>query len=189
MSAPAKTPARKTAAKKTSASRSRVRSQDTDATRDAVDRAAEQARDDQTRASLQAEQNDSPKIATVNQVEEFASGLSDNFLECRDGGHKYKYTDYKPVGRSGAFSRRKFCPNCKFDIDQDFDRNGMLVSQKPRYPEGYLAPKGSGRVDRYGKGRMRVESFQRALAKSNEGNATATPAKKAPAKKTTTRKK
>ena len=192
MSAPTKasprTTAKKAAAKKSAAkaspakaaakppakaaSSARVRGRDTDSTRDAITRAAEAARErpGQRLLTQQAEEHPAPKVAAVDVVEEFAAGLSDKFLQCRVTVHQWQITDYRDL-RGGGWSWRRYCPNCKLDQEQTFDKVGMLVEQSsPRYPKGYLAT-GMGRVDRFGKGRFRVEMKHRAKAMARKAKA------------------
>jgi hypothetical protein len=132
---------------------------DSDAAHDAIMQAAEDAKNDSSRASIET----GPRVANMRDVEKMAGNLSDNFLHCRDFGHNWKMADVRREGR--GFTRRMYCPSCKLDKFQTLDSRGVVVDQKMRYPEGYLI-QGMGRVNGDGKAVLRLASVVRAVEKT-----------------------
>lgn len=160
MSTPTKRTAKKAAPAKRAASSVRVRGRDTDSTRDAIERAAELASEQRDEGQTGA---DGVRIMDVDTAANFAAGLPDKYLDCRLGRHQDRYTDIDDHGRNKGWTWRRYCPRCKFERTEHFDRDGMLINiSNVHYPEGYLAVN-MGRVDSYGRGRMRVEKVKRVL--------------------------
>lgn len=182
MAAPTKTAARKTAsstrtrsaAKKEDATpiRSSRSTRSTRSTRagrvrgnsdanDAVLRAADQAKEDGKRTNITSEQAPAaPKTATKDEVKEWAEGISDQFLRCRDFGHQWRMTAPKRVGNTRE--RTMYCPSCKYNKHQVLDSAGTVIKETPDYPEGYLR-KGLGPIVGDVKGLVRIIDIDRAI--------------------------
>lgn len=160
----AKPPAKKTAAKRPVSS-ARVRGRGGDAVRDMVEAAAELASG--TPNVGQTAALGAAKIMDVNDAAQFAANLPDKFLDCRLGKHLDRFADFDNHGSkslSKGWSWRRYCPRCKFEVTEHFDSKGMKINHDtPHYAEGYLAPKGGGRVDSFGRGQMRIEKVKRAF--------------------------
>jgi hypothetical protein len=156
MAAAAKSITRKAPARKAVTTTARVRG-NSDA-RDAVMRAAEQA---QQNGHVHSEEQ--PKVANIHDVELLAEDLSDNFLRCRDFGHQWKMANAKKVGRT--WERTMYCPSCKYNKHQVLDSHGVIITEKPDYPDGYLI-KGMGRINGDGKAVLRLASTIRVAQKT-----------------------
>lgn len=114
--------------------------------------------DDQERLSTLS-QPDGPRYADVADVGDFAEGLPDKFLHCRELGHLWrphaggKYAE-------GGYSRVLRCNRCKTKREQEIDSRGMILSNKYVYPEGYQV-EGLGRIVGEGRGVLRLQSLVR----------------------------
>ena len=100
------------------------------------------------------------KLAELDEVTEFASGLPERFLHCREMNHNWKpFT----VGRhkDGGYERVLRCVRCKTEKTQHLDQYGMILgSAKYDHPDGYLH-EGFGRIVGEGRGLLRLESIKR----------------------------
>lgn len=142
---------------------SRIRGRGNEAVRDAVEQAAELAKDGRHLRAIQTPE--APVQMSAKEAKQYASNLSPEFLECRLIGHDRKLTNVKIDRRSGVRSWTRYCPRCKYSVDQEFNRHGELISNKPDYPEGYLNT-GRGRVTSSHKNVFRVVEFDRLVAEA-----------------------
>lgn len=93
-------------------------------------------------------------------VAEFAQGLDEGALACRDVGHAWR--SRKVIRRRWGFERVMVCRDCHAERREDLDRMARRVkAYAVQYPDGYLLPKGSGRLDADGKAAMRLELLTR----------------------------
>jgi hypothetical protein len=98
--------------------------------------------------------------ADPGQVATFAQTLTEGALACRDVGHGWKSGRVKRVGR--GYHRIMICRDCGAERPEDLDGSARRVKvYAVQYPDGYLLPKGSGRVDSEGKAAMRLELLRR----------------------------
>lgn len=80
------------------------------------------------------------------------SGLT--HIACRDLGHAW---DPRQARRTDTgFERTMVCLRCEAERKQKLDHRGWPAGATYGYPEGYLAPKGSGRMTREDRGAMRL---------------------------------
>lgn len=89
------------------------------------------------------------------------SGLSDDFLICRDRHHVWDDYDVKEHTRDKVLHIIQKCSVCAAERTQILSRrkdtNGFIIkSWMSHYPEGYLLPKGSGRMDQRDRGDIRM---------------------------------
>ncbi|MFD4858492.1 hypothetical protein [Streptomyces atratus] len=93
---------------------------------------------------------DQPLIADVDDVRAFAATLPAKFLRCRDLGHNMGPHDAYPL-EGGGYERILKCRSCKakrlYLLDEDFS----IINTSYDYPDGYLAERGTGRIDRDGR--------------------------------------
>ena len=112
-----------------------------------------------------------PKLQVVNEndysnldeVAEFAEGLKESYLFCRELGHNwrpYSAGRYK----DGGFERVLRCVRCKTRRVQEINSRGVVLVNKYIHPEGYLH-KGLGRIYGEGRGILRLESIKRVVEK------------------------
>lgn len=84
-----------------------------------------------------------------------------NFAECRDLGHAWKPLDAKRY--LGLFVETLRCTRCEARKDRAFSpKTGELkqVNEHRVYPEGYLKPKGSGRLTAAERAKIRLERLR-----------------------------
>lgn len=100
-----------------------------------------------------------PHYADTGEVEEFAAGLKETFLYCRELGHNWKpYT--AASGEGGGFVRTLRCVRCRTRRVQELNSRGAIISNHYEYAEGYQA-KGLGRIVGEGRDMLRLESLTR----------------------------
>lgn len=102
---------------------------------------------------------DERHYADLGSVQEFAEGLKESFLHCRELGH-----NWKPWGAGrhpdGGWERSLRCTRCKTERHQTITPTGMVMSNKYVHPEGYLS-EGLGRIVGEGRGLLRIEAIKR----------------------------
>lgn len=120
-------------------------------------RAAEEAREDGKRTSVQAPE--SIKMVERGDLKKLVDDMPDEYVRCRAFGHGRALANFE--NKRGVRSFTLYCPTCKFARHIVMDRSGDIVEDKPDWPEGYLLPKGSGRIGSQTKGVVRVASVDR----------------------------
>lgn len=116
-------------------------------------------------AALLTPPPDTDGYALPEDVQEFAEGLPEKFLYCREMGHNWRpYT----AGRfkDGGFERVLRCSRCRTRRVQEISNKGVIVKNQYVHPEGYLS-KGMGRIVGEGRGVLRLESIKRIVAKGD----------------------
>lgn len=94
-------------------------------------------------------------------VEEYAQGLSDSFLHCRELGHVWRPRSVIRIP-DGGFTRTLVCAQCTTTRIQDLNAWGVAVRNRYRHAEGYLM-RGLGRMDSTSLGVLRREAITRYL--------------------------
>lgn len=97
--------------------------------------------------------------AEVEDVVEFAEGLPDTFLECRELGHLWR-PYHATFNEYGGYDRVLRCSRCYTKRVQVITRRGVVVKNSYLHPEGYLHV-GMGRITGDARGAMRLVSLQR----------------------------
>jgi hypothetical protein len=99
-------------------------------------------------------------------IEQFAAGLRDAFIACRELGHVWRphTVAYDQVSKS--YDRVLRCTRCRTERVQVLNRHGHVVANRYRYVEGYQAK----HVERgvYTRDVFRVEAVERFLRKASE---------------------
>lgn len=83
-----------------------------------------------------------------------------DFLVCRDLQHAWTPQTAKPDGK--GYLRRMRCMRCGSWKEQTLDRYGYITGSKITYAEGYLMPKGGGRLSKNDRALLRLEMWERA---------------------------
>lgn len=99
--------------------------------------------------------------AHLSDVRDFAAGLPEKYLHCRELGHLWRpFT----AGRhpDGGFTRTLRCTRCKTRREQELSSTGMVLTNQYKHPDGYLT-EGMGRIVGEGRGLLRLESIMRVL--------------------------
>lgn len=100
----------------------------------------------------------------VREIAEFAQGLPEKFLYCREMGHNWRpYT----AGRfkDGGYERTLRCSRCRTQRVQEISARGVVLRNNYVHPDGYLSPAGMGRIVGEGRGALRLESIKRIVSK------------------------
>jgi hypothetical protein len=95
-------------------------------------------------------------------VADIAKRYPDEFLACRDFGHRLVPTDAAFL-QSGDIERILKCERCDVKRRQILDKNGYIKSGNYDYAEGYLMPHGTGRLDLHDRAVMRKTNVTRFL--------------------------
>lgn len=104
--------------------------------------------------------------ADPDDVAEFAEGLPERFLYCREMGHNWRPLS---AGRfkDGGYERILRCARCRTERHQELTAWGIVMKSKYIFPDGYIS-KGLGRIVGDGRGILRLESIKRITAKTKE---------------------
>lgn len=98
-------------------------------------------------------------MPTRRQVQQFAQGLSQEFLECRQYGHAWK--PYTVDSGGGLYEVTIRCSRCTSEGVDTVNRRGQRIRpRRPRYAQGYLAS-GMGRMTGEAASVIRMEMIQR----------------------------
>lgn len=98
----------------------------------------------------------------------WAAALTDAALLCRDVGHYWRPFTASWERESRSYHRVLRCGRCRTERHQLLDSRGHPVSGHYVYPEGYLAPAGTGRLVGDERDTLRLESVVRAMGSGDE---------------------
>lgn len=105
---------------------------------------------------------DHTTYASADDVKDFAEGLKEAYLLCRELGHNWRPLSASANGTGGGYHRVLRCPRCRTRREEELDSHGMKDGVKYVHPEGYLM-EGLGRIVGEGRGLLRLESLRRTL--------------------------
>jgi hypothetical protein len=100
--------------------------------------------------------------ADSDEVRDFAAGLSDQFLLCRELGHQWRPFFARWDAEENAFQRTLKCSRCKTQRHQWLSYSGSVLGNYYEYAEGYTH-KGLGRIVGEGRDHLRLESVTRLI--------------------------
>lgn len=99
-----------------------------------------------------------PEYATPSSVEQFASTMPAEFVNCRGmTGHNWKPHDAKYIPKQKVHEAILRCVNCATRRIMVLDAVGRVLSNSYAYPDGYQA-KGLGRIAGDGRAVLRLAS-------------------------------
>lgn len=98
----------------------------------------------------------------VPAVGEWAHDLTASQLTCRDFGHAWRPLTAR-YADEGSIVRAQRCTRCRTEREQTLSMSGLILRGKYEYPDGYLAPRGMGRMTSEDRGVLRVESITRLI--------------------------
>lgn len=106
--------------------------------------------------------------ADPGEVKDWAEALPEKFLICRDINHRWSgYRAYREgKGRNAGFTRVLRCTACRTEREDTLDSRGYKVGTKYHYPDGYLTPKGTGRMGSDSRAALRLVSVLHAVDKT-----------------------
>lgn len=103
---------------------------------------------------------DKPKPLTKAELEDWADNLPLNFLQCRAKYHRMIEKESWPVGK--GYGTRFRCVSCRVEQVEIINAAGFVVEKSPpKYPKGYLAPKGAGRASKERNAMIRIRARRR----------------------------
>lgn len=110
-------------------------------------------------------------VADPAEVKDWAEALPERFLICRDINHRWGgYRAYREgKGRNAGFTRILRCGLCRTEREDTLDSRGYKIGTKYHYPEGYLTPKGTGRMGSDSRAALRLVSVMGAVEKTPTG--------------------
>jgi hypothetical protein len=100
----------------------------------------------------------------VADIEEFAHGLTDKTLHCRELGHVWRPLSVSFDRTANAYDRRLRCTSCRTVRVQVITERGHTVSNRYIYADGYLAT--DVKIGRGDRDAFRRESLHRFLEPS-----------------------
>lgn len=104
-------------------------------------------------------------------LDENLAELPTAFLECRNWGHAWRATSVTRDDGSGSFEQGLICTRCTAQRAYVLDREGWFVKRQPyTYPPGYVFPKGTGRVNRFGRANIRTALVDRYTLNTSRRN-------------------
>lgn len=105
--------------------------------------------------------------ADADAVADFAAGLTEAYLHCRELSHNWKPHSVIVADDGISYERSLRCNRCKTKRVQILDRFGAVHSSHYEYPEGYLSD-GLGRIAGEGRDRLRLETTMRMMKRNDE---------------------
>lgn len=111
-----------------------------------------------------------PHFADLGDVEQYVSEAKVAWLQCRSKGHNMADHDVKFVEEDNAYVVILRCSRCytKRHETVNSETGEVLFSKYTDHPEGYLLPKGTGRMDAQGRGIIRVARLRNTLERKRD---------------------
>lgn len=103
--------------------------------------------------------------ADNDEIASFAKELPEEFLMCREMGHRWLPHDAEEHDDK-SFTRVLRCPRCRTRKIQDITARGAIERTRYQHPDGYLH-EGMGRIAGDGRGILRLESIKRTITKKD----------------------
>lgn len=97
-------------------------------------------------------------------LEELAHHLEDGALHCRES-RRHDWRPSRVTREAFGFRRVELCSDCESSRWQELDSRGYVLKAGVEYVEGYLNPKGTGRIGQDGQAVYRLEAITRYLPK------------------------
>ena len=108
---------------------------------------------------------DTNPLADPRTVAKWSHDLPDEFLLCRDIGHQWRPYTARYVPADNAYERTIRCGRCTTERHQSISLQGEITSGGYHYADGYVAPRGQGRLTGRARGALRLESVARLIGK------------------------
>lgn len=99
-----------------------------------------------------------PQVAAIGDVEDYIANAKVAWIKCRTKGHNMDDHDVKEDTDNRVFIVVNRCTRCYTKRDEvvNMDTGEVLSSRYYNHPEDYLLPKGTGRLDKEGRGLIRA---------------------------------
>jgi hypothetical protein len=99
------------------------------------------------------------QVADIGDVQEFAATVKKQaFIECRGDGHNMGPHNVT-MDENGTFLRTRRCRKCGY-LRHYVVSGGHILNAKSEYPDGYLLPRGTGRLDADGRAVFREAAIE-----------------------------
>lgn len=111
-----------------------------------------------------------PKVAARGDVEEWTDQAKVAWVKCRTKGHNMANHDVKFDEESNCFLVTYRCSSCYTKRDEvvNSTTGEVLSSKYYNHPDGYLLPKGTGRMDAEGRGLIRVTHLRNTMQRKRD---------------------
>lgn len=107
-------------------------------------------------------------VAELGDVQEYVANANPAWLQCRTKGHNMLDHDVK-LNENDDFLVILRCSRCHTKRHEVVNQQGLVLSAfYDNRPEGYLLPRGSGRMDTEGRGLVRAARLNGFLARKRE---------------------
>ena len=101
----------------------------------------------------------------LDNITTWTDQLPDQLILCRDLGHTWRPA--RAWIETNAYGRVMRCARCKTERHQVLTMAGHVMSNRYDYPDGYLAPKGTGTFTTDDRDHLRLESVLRLIARED----------------------
>jgi hypothetical protein len=109
----------------------------------------------------------SPRFIELGDVEEYVGTHKSAWIQCRSSKHNMLDYDAR-MGQGDTYVVIQRCSRCYTKRHEVLDDQGIILSAHYEYPEGYLFPKGSGRMSTEANGVFRLARVNNFLARKRE---------------------
>lgn len=114
--------------------------------------------------------NHTPQFAALGDVEEYIANAKVAWVQCRTKGHNMADHDVKEDDNDNVFVVVYRCTRCYTKRDEvvNSETGEVLSSKYYNHPEDYLLPKGTGRLDKNGRGLIRVAHLRNSMHRKRD---------------------
>jgi hypothetical protein len=110
-------------------------------------------------------------FAPLKMVRSLAKEMPSQYLVCRDMQHSWRphtvkqFTAAERKENKGAYYEQVLmCISCEKERVRLLAKDCTVISDRSTYPEGYLMPRGTGRLSREGRSALRQASILRQIS-------------------------
>lgn len=101
-------------------------------------------------------------------VREHLAGNPAAWALCRELGHSMSRIRAGLSEAKGAYESTLRCSRCKTKKHQVIDSVGVVIASEYEYPDGYLLPEGTGRIDSAARGAIRTDAIVAQIQHQND---------------------
>jgi hypothetical protein len=94
----------------------------------------------------------------MSELEIAVKAMDLSYLQCRDFGHSWRPYTARWVPAENCYQSELQCQRCKSIRQRYLSRSGAQLGGHYDYPEGYLMPKGTGRLTGTDRDIIRLQS-------------------------------
>lgn len=114
--------------------------------------------------------NHTPPTASIGDVQEYLSTAKVAWINCRSKGHNMLDHDVKSDEETNVYLVTLRCSRCYTKRHEvvNMTTGEVLSSKYDSWPEGYLLPKGTGRMDSEARGLVRVTRLHNTVERKRD---------------------